>query len=81
MCVDAHVSGSSGEALVLAVWYVFVGERVNVLLCQAKVNDIDCILVGGSEPSHEEILRLHVAIDEVFTMHVLQSCYLEWERR
>ena len=64
----------------LAVGYVFVGERVNVFLGQAKVNDIDCVLVRSPKPPHQEILRFYVAINEVFTVHVLQSCNLHTTR-
>ena len=76
MSVDAHVSGSTSQALVLTVRYVFVSERVDVLLGQAKVNDVDSVLVGCPKPPHQEILWLHVAVNEVFAVHILQSCNL-----
>ena len=65
----------------LAVGYVFIGEGINVFLCQPKVNDVDCVLIGRSKPAHQEVFRLHVAVDEVFAVHVLQSRNLESDTR
>lgn len=75
--IDAHVSGSACEALVLTIRNVFIGQRVNVLLSQPKVNDIHCVLIGHPCPPHQEVFWLHVPVDQVLAMNVFQSCDLE----
>lgn len=52
MRVDAHVSGSPRQTLVLSVWDVFLGLRVNVLFCQAEVYDVNSVLPFGAGSAH-----------------------------
>ena len=44
VCVDACLAGSARQVLVLPAQYVLVGACIAVLLCQFKVNNVDCIL-------------------------------------
>lgn len=55
----------------LPVGNVFFGFRVNVLLGQSKVYDVNDVLLLIALPANEEVLRLHIAVDEVLRMHVL----------
>ena len=73
VCVDAHGPCGAGEALVLAVRDVLVGLRVDVLLGQAKVNDVDNVLVRRAVPAHEVVFWLHVSVYQVFAVHILYS--------
>ena len=61
----------------LSVRDVLVSEWIDVLLGQPKVNDIHYALVGSSKASEKEVLWLHVTIDQVLTVDILQSSYLE----
>ena len=64
MRVDAHVAGGARQALVLPVGDVFLGLGVDVLLSQAEVDDVDGVLALGPRPAHQEVLRLHVPVDQ-----------------
>ena len=74
MGVDAGVSGRASERLVLPVRDVLVGASVAILLGQPKVNDVDQIPLLPQ--AHQEVVRLHVTVDEVLGVNVLQSTYL-----
>ena len=50
--------------------------RIDELLGQAKVDDVDNVLVRCSISTHEKVLWLHITIDQVLTMNILDSCYL-----
>ena len=88
MRVDAHVACRSRQTLVLPVGNVLVGLRVNVLLGQAKVDDVDGVLVFAGLPSDEKILRFDVTVDQVLTMYIFYSVelwkgigYYRWSKR
>lgn len=61
----------------LTVRYVLVGQRVDVFFSQTKVNDVHCVLIGHPSPPHQEVLWLHVPVDQVLAMDVFQSGDLE----
>lgn len=63
MCVDGGIAGRAGQVLVLSVWYVLVCAGVSVLLGQAEVNDVN--EVAFLPQAHEEVIGLHVSVDEV----------------
>lgn len=71
--VDAHVSRRPRQALVLSVGDVFFGLGVNVLLGQAKVNDVDGVLTLAARPPHQEVLWLDISVDQAFGVNVLHS--------
>lgn len=73
MCIDGHISGSASQALVLPVWNVFFGLGVDVLFSQAKVNDVDNVLLFIPLPSNEKVFRFYISIDEIFRVHILHS--------
>ena len=81
MCIDAHISGGARQTLVFPVLYVLARLCVNVLLGQPKVNDVDDVFARHMMPPHQEVLRLHVTVDQVFIVHVFNSCNLHRERR
>lgn len=65
MCVNGHVSGCAGQALVLPIWNVFFGFWVNVFFGQAKVNNVDYVILFVSLPSDEKVFRLYISVDEI----------------
>lgn len=71
--VDAHVARCARQALVLAVWDVLLGFRVDVLLGQPEVDDVDRVLPLAARPPDQEVLGLHIAVDEALGMHVLHA--------
>ena len=75
MGVDTGVSGRAGQCLVLAVRYVLVSPGVAVLLGQTKVDDVHQVSLLAQP--HQEVVWLHVAVDKVLGVNVLQSTYLK----
>lgn len=74
MRVDAHVARRARQALVFAVRDVLLGLGVNVLLGQAKVDDVDGMLPLAPRAPHQEVLRFHIAVNEALGVHVLHAC-------
>ena len=73
MSVDAHISSSTRQALVFPILNVLSTFRIDELFSQTKIDDMDNILVRCAMPTHEEVLRLHVTIDQVLAVYVLDS--------
>ena len=71
MCVDAGVPRRPRQTLILAVRDVRAGPTVAVLLREAEIDDEH--LVAVLPDPHQEVVRLHVAVDEVFVVHVLDA--------
>ena len=71
MGVDACITSSTGQILVLTVWDMEVGLRVTVFLGQSKINHVD--LVPALSNAHEEIVRLNITVDEGFGMNILNT--------
>lgn len=76
MCIDAHISSSTSQTLVFSVGDVFLGLWVNVFFCQTKVYDVDGVLPFGARSAHQEVLRLHISIDQASGMDKLHTGYL-----
>eukprot|EP00047_Mylnosiga_fluctuans_P020326 m.90994 g.90994 ORF g.90994 m.90994 type:complete len:357 (-) comp8483_c0_seq2:228-1298(-) len=74
MRVDAHVARRACQALVLAVRDVFARLGVDVLLRQAKVDDVDGAVSGDRLAVDEKVLGLDVAEDDVLRVHILEPC-------
>lgn len=79
MCVDGGVAGRAGEVLVLSVRYVLVRPSVSVLLGQAEVDDVN--EVAFLPQAHEEVIGLHVSVDEVLGVDVFDTADLKHTRR
>lgn len=75
MGVDGGVAGGAGEVLVLSVGDVLVCASVTVFLGQAKVDDVDQVALLA-EP-HQEVIGLHVSVDEVLGVDVFNPADLE----
>lgn len=75
MGVDGGIAGSAGEVLILAVGDVLVRPGVTVFLSQAKVDDVDQVAFLA-EP-HEEVVGLHVSVDEVLRVDVFNPADLK----
>ena len=71
MGVDACITSSTGQILVLTIWDMEVGLRVTVFLGQSKINHVD--LVPALSNTHEEIVRLDITVDEGFGMNILNT--------
>jgi len=69
--VDAGVTSSTGQVLVLTVRDVEVSLGVTVLLGQTKVDNVD--LVSTLADSHEEVVGLDVTVDEGLGVNVLDA--------
>ena len=80
MSVDAHISGSARQALVLSVLNVLPTLRINELLRQTKIDNVDDVFIWRAVSAHEEILGLYVTIDQVLAVDILNSGNLERER-
>lgn len=76
MSIDAHVPGRASERLVLPVWYVLARLGIDVLLREAEVDDMDCILLFGVLTTQQKVFRLNVAINKMFGMYKLDSVEL-----
>ena len=71
MGVDACITSSTSQVLVLTIWNMEVGLRVTVFLGQSKINHVD--LVPALSDTHEEIVRLNITMDERLGMNVLDT--------
>jgi hypothetical protein len=71
MCVHGSVSSCSSEVLVLSVWNVEVGFRITELLSKTEVDDIDLITTTAN--THDEIIGLDIAVDEVARVDVFDA--------
>jgi hypothetical protein len=71
MSVDAGITGSTSQVLILTVWDVEMSLGVTVLLGQTKVNDID--LVTTLADAHQEVVWLDVTMDEGLGVDVLDA--------
>jgi len=63
MRIDAGVSCSARQVLVLAVRYMLVCFRVAVLLCQSEVDDVHKVTLLAE--THQKIVRLYITMDKV----------------
>ena len=64
--MNAHISSRARQTLVLAVRYVLLCRRVDVFFSETKVDNVYDVLLPIGVPTNQEILRLYVAIDEMF---------------
>lgn len=71
MSVDRSVTSRAREILVLPVGNVQMRLRVTVLLGETKVDNVD--LVAPLPNTHEEVVGLDVAVNEVSGMNVLDT--------
>ncbi len=80
MSLDAHVPRGASQRLVILEGYMFACVLVNVLLSEAEIDHVDDSMPIVGLSSNEEILRLHVAIDEVVRVDVLHALKLWGEK-
>ena len=71
MRVDAHVTCGACQTLVFPIRDVLVRLWIDVLLRQAKVDDVDGLLSFVRLPPNQEVLRLDIAVDQVLLVDVL----------
>lgn len=58
---------------------MLVCARVAVFFGQAEVDDVDQVALLAQP--HQEVVWLHVPVDEVFRVDVFDAAYLEAEER
>ena len=78
MCINTSISCRSSEIFVFPVWYMLMGPSISVLLCQTKVNDVDKISFLAE--AHQEIVWLHITMNEILAVHIFYSAYL-WMKK
>ena len=69
--VDAGITSSTSQVLVLTVRDVEVGLGVTVFLGQTEINNID--LVATLSDTHEEVVGLDITVDEGLGVDVLDA--------
>lgn len=77
MSVYGGVAGGAGQVLVLAVGDVLVCASVAVFLGQAEVDDVDQVALLAQP--HQKVVWLHVSVDEVLGVDVLNAADLDTE--
>ena len=75
VCVDAGVARGPGQVLVLPVGDVLVGARVAELLGQPEVYHIHEVALLAE--THQEVVWLHVTVDEVLPVNKLNAANLK----
>ena len=68
--MNAHISSRAREAFVLTVRNVLLCRRVDVFFSETKVDNMYDVLLPVGVPTNQEILRLYVAIDQMFRVDV-----------
>lgn len=71
MSVDGGVTSGTSQVFVLSVWDVQVGLWIAELLGKTEIDDVD--LVATLADSHEEVIWLNVAVNEIARMDVLDA--------
>ena len=71
MGVDACITSSTSQVLVLTIWDMEVGLGVTVFLGQSKINHVD--LVPTLSNTHEEVVRFNITVDERLGMNILNT--------
>ena len=71
VCVDAGVSGCSGQVLVLSVRDVLPGPVIAILLGQSEVDEEELVTVATD--SHQKIVGLDVSMDEVLVVNIFDT--------
>ena len=71
MGIDACITSSAGQILVLTVWDVEMGLWVTVLLSEPKIDDVN--LISTFADAHQEVIGLDVTVDEGFCMNVFNA--------
>lgn len=68
VCVDARVTSSPSETVVLTIWNMGVRLRVSVLLGQTKIDNID--LIPSLAHAHQEIVGFYITVNKGFGVDV-----------
>ena len=71
MRVNAHVARGARQTLVFPIRDVLVRLRVDVLLREAEVDDVDRLLSLVRLPPDQEVLGFDVAVDEMLLVNEL----------
>lgn len=75
MCVDRCVACCARQVLVLPVRDVLVCAGITVLFSQAKVYDVNQVSLLAKP--HQEVVRLHIPMDEILGVDVLNTTNLK----
>ena len=74
MRIDGGIAGGSRQILSIAVWDMLTSLRVPKALSQAKIDDIDVVLLLAD--ADQEVVRLDVPVQEMPRMYELNSLKL-----
>ena len=74
MRIDGGIAGGSRQILSIAVWDMLASLGVSKALSQAKIDDIDVVLLLAN--TDQEVVRLDVSVQEMPRMHELNSLKL-----
>jgi len=69
--IDGCISGGARQAFVIFVGDVVTGLWISEPFAESKIYDVNLRLFCPN--SHQEIVRLHVSVQEVLRMHVLDA--------
>jgi hypothetical protein len=73
MCVDTHVTSSTGQRFPLTVRDVLLGLGITVLLGHTEINHVNDIGGLGPWPANKEVVRLDISVDEVLLVNSLNA--------
>jgi hypothetical protein len=73
MCVDTHVTSSTGQRFPLTVRDVLLGLGITVLLGHTEINHVNDIGGFGPGPANKEVVRLDISVDEVLLVNRLNA--------
>lgn len=74
MCVDGCIARSACEVLVLTIGNMLVCSCITIFLCQTEVNYVDQVALLSQ--AHQKVIRLHVSVNEVLGVDVLNAADL-----
>lgn len=73
MGVDAHISCRAGQRFPLAIGDVLLRLGISVLLCHAKIDNMDNVLRLARYLANQEVVGFDVTVDEVLLVDSLNS--------
>ena len=74
MCVDGCIAGGSRQVLAITVRDVLASLWVTEALGEAKVNNVDVVLLLAD--ADQEVVGLDIAVQEVTRVHKLDTLQL-----
>lgn len=73
MSIDTHVTCCTRQRLAFTVWDMLFGLGVSILLCHAKIDDMDDIGGFRARAANEEVIWLDIAVNEILLVDGLDA--------